>query len=152
MFKIALLDTPWVFLISEFLMTKDIINLSYINKHKYMNKFSYAVTNEIINRVYNVFTYYETHFSVPFLVKRRTRLHVLKMDFIYQNFYIFTKKPYIYYFKINNIIIQSLYHLNYKKIKKIFKYYCSLVNKNYSKKILFDALKFNNISLLQLIQ
>ena len=149
--KFSFTEMPWLFLIGEFLYLKDFLNIGFIKKNAHLNEIPSIIRLELINKIQEVFYYYETHFELPFLSKRRTLLHNLKMDFIYQNFYIFTNKVYICYFKIYNAKIALKYFLYHKNLKKIFKYYCSLVDKPYSEMLLFDALIFNKLNLIHLI-
>ena len=148
---IHFLDTPVMFPIVEFLGPKDILSLIKVSKNTGALAIQDEIKQEIICRIQKIFNYYEKYFDIPFLTKRRTGLHILRMDFIYQNFYIFTNKMYSIPLDINGLNTRCWYRIHYRNIKKIFKYYCSLVNVYYTKGLLYDAMKFNKINLLDLI-
>lgn len=148
---IHFLDTPVMFPIVEFLGPKDILSLIKVSKNTGALTIQDEIKQDIIYRINKIFNYYEKYFDIPFLTKRRTGLHVLRMDFIYQNFYIFTNKMYAISLHINGLTIKCWYRIHYRNIKKIFKYYCSLVNVYYTNGLLYDAMKYNKINLLDLI-
>lgn len=148
---IHFLDTPSMFPMIEFLGPKDIIQLLKVSKNTGALSIQYEIQQGFINKIENIFKYYERYFDIPFLTKRRTGLHVLRMDFIYQNFYIFTNKMYSISLHINGLNTRCWYRIHYGNIKKIFKYYCSLANVYYTNELLYDAMKYNKILLLDLI-
>ena len=148
---IHFLDTPVMFSIVEFLGPKDILRLIKVSKNTGVLSIQYEIQQGIVDNISKVFKYYEKYFDIPFLTKRRTGIHVLRMDFIYQNFYIFTNKMYSIPLHINGLNAKCWYRIHYGNIKKIFKYYCSLVNVYYTNGLLHDAMKYNKITLLDLI-
>ena len=148
---IHFLDTPSMFPMIEFLGPKDILRLIKVSKNTGALSIQYEIQQGIFDNIRKVFNYYEKYFDIPFLTKRRTGLHMLRMNFIYQNFYIFTNKMYSITLHINGLNTKCWYRIHYRNIKKIFKYYCSLVNVYYTKGLLYDAMKFNKINLLDLI-
>ena len=75
----------------------------------------------------------------------------MKIDFIYQNFYIFTNKKYVINLKLYKNPIKCYYKIDHQNIKKIFKYYCSLTNVYYSDDLLYNALQYNKFKIMDLV-
>ena len=149
--KIHFLDNPNLIHLLYFLSLKDIFYLTQVSKNNYSITIQETIKQTIFDIIQKVFLYYERYYHIPFYTSRRTSLHMLKIEFIYQNFYIFTNKLYKKNIPIQDITVIFYYKIKYNNLKKIFKYYSTLVAEYYSKELLCRALRYNNLILLDLV-
>ena len=148
---IHFLDDPNMIQVIYFLSLRDIVTMTQVSQNTHALDIQHAIIQETYKSIRNIFLYYERYYHVPFYTSHRTHIHLLKIDFIYQNFYIFTNKSYILLLPFQNIIIQCSYRIKHSYLKKIFKYYTTLVGIYYSKEILIRGLQLNHLTLLDML-
>jgi hypothetical protein len=145
------LDNPNMIQLLYFLRLKDIYVLTQVSKNNQALSIHHFIINELLLQIQNIFTYYERYYSIPFFTTRRTHLQHLKIDFINQNFYIFTNKHYIVHIPIQGMYISCMYTIHHRNLVKIFKFYTTLVYRYYEQSILRDALQTNRLRLMDVM-
>jgi hypothetical protein len=148
---IHFLDDPNMIELIYFLSLQDIFTMTKVSRTTCALSIQDAIIQEIYKSIGSIFTYYERYYHVPFYTSHRTHIHLLKIDFIYQNFYIFTNKTYKLLLPLQNVMIPCSYKIKHSYLKKIFKYYTSLVSIYYSKEILIRALQLNKLTLMDML-
>ena len=148
---IPFLDNPNMIQLIYFLTPKEIFYLTQVSHNIHALTIQESIKKELFKCIHNIFKYYERYYHVPFYTSHRTHLHILKIEFINQNFYIFTNKSYIFSLQLGNISIPCSYKIKHTYLKKIFKFYTSLVAIYYTQDLLFRALQYNQLQLLDLI-
>jgi hypothetical protein len=148
---IHFLDDPNMIQLINFLSLRDIVTMTQVSQNTHALDIQHAIIQEMYKSIRNIFLYYERYYHVPFYTSHRTHIHLLKIDFIYQNFYIFTNKSYILLLPLQNVMIPCSYKIKHSYLKKIFKYYTTLVGIYYSKEILIRGLQLNHLTLLDML-
>ena len=148
---IHFLDDPKMIGLIFFLTVKDIFYMTQVSRSIQALNIQCTIKQEWFKCIERIFKYYERYYHIPFYTSRRTPLHMLKIDFIYQNFYIFTNKSYIILLNICGLPLRCSYKIKHRYLKKIFKFYTTLVCEYYSRELLCRALHSNKIILLDLI-
>lgn len=148
---INFLDDPNMIQVIYFLSLRDIVTMTQVSQNTHALDIQHAIIQEMYKSIRNIFLYYERYYHVPFYTSHRTHIHLLKIDFIYQNFYIFTNKSYILLLPLQNVMIPCSYKIKHSYLKKIFKYYTTLVGIYYSKEILIRGLQLNHLTLLDML-
>ena len=148
---IHFLDNPNMIHLFYFLRVKDIYILTQVSKNNQVYSIQQSIINELLLNIQKIFKYYERYYKIPCFTTRRTLLHHLKIDFINQNFYIFTNKIYIAHVSIQHMHIPCVYKIHHRNLVKIFKFYTSLVCRYYEHSLLRDALQKKQLQLLDLI-